>query len=71
MSVDSVPHYRSSIAIRHLGIGLFTVYRIDGITVAVYGCRHRTVGVLSRFGPYTATAQLTPYFTVFHSRIRP
>jgi hypothetical protein len=52
-------------------IGLCTVYRIDGITVAVYGRRHRTVRVLSKFGPYPATAQLTPYPTVFYGRIRP
>jgi hypothetical protein len=52
-------------------LGLCTVYRIDGITVAVYGRRHRTVRVLSKFGPYPATAQLTPYPTIFYGRIRP
>ena len=36
-----------------------------------YGRRHRTVRVLSRFAPYPATAQLTPYFTVFYGRLRP
>ena len=38
------------------GVGLPTVHRIDGLTVAVYGNRHHTVGALSKFGPYTATA---------------
>ena len=36
-------------------VGLSTVHRIDGLTVAVYGGRHRTVRALSKFGPYTAT----------------
>ena len=52
-------------------VGLCTVYRIDGITVAVYGGCHRTVEVPSRFEPYTARAQLTPYFTIFYGRLWP
>jgi len=36
-------------------LGLPTVHRIDRITVAVYGGRHRPVGALCRFWPYTAT----------------
>ena len=38
-----------------LPLGLSTVRRIDGLTVPVYGGRHRAVGALSKFGPYTAT----------------
>jgi hypothetical protein len=38
-------------------VGLSTVYRINGMTDAAYGGRHRTVRVLSGFGPYTGTAQ--------------
>jgi hypothetical protein len=49
--------------VRGSGVGLGTVYRIDGITVAVYGVRNRPVGVPSRFVPYTATAHILPYFT--------
>ena len=52
-------------------LGLPTVCRIDGFTVAVYGGRHRTVGAKTRFGPYTATVDLLPYLTVFYGRIRP
>ena len=42
--------------LRLRGLGLSTVRRIDGITVAV------TVRALSRFGPYTSTVILQ-YFT--------
>jgi hypothetical protein len=45
-------------------LGLSTVYHIDGFMVTIYGCHHCTIGVLSRFEPYTAMAQLTPYFTI-------
>ena len=50
---------------RQYPVGLPTVCRIDGFTVAVYGGRHRTVGAKTRFGPYTATVDLLPYLTVF------
>jgi hypothetical protein len=50
-------------------LGLCTVYRINGITDAVYGHCHCTVRVLSGFGLYTVTAQLMPYLTVFYGHI--
>ena len=37
-------------------VGLSTVRRVDGFTVAVYGVCHRTVEGQSIFEPYTATA---------------
>ena len=49
-------------------LGLSTVYRIDGITVTIYGCWHHTVKALSTFEPYTATAQLTLYFMAVDGR---
>ena len=54
-----------------LFVGLSTVRRIDGFTAPVYGGRNRAVEALSKFKPYTATALLRPYFTVFYGRIRP
>ena len=48
-------------------VRLSTIYHIDGITAIMYGCHHHTVQVLSRFELYMATAQLTPYFTIFYA----
>jgi len=48
-------------------LGLGTVYRIDGITVAVYGVRNRPIRAPSRFVPYTATAHILPYFTAVNT----
>ena len=61
----------NDISFAELYLGLCTVYHINGITVAAYGRRHRTIRVLSRFVSYPATAQLTPYFTAFYGRRRP
>jgi hypothetical protein len=48
-------------------IGLSTVYRIDGIMVAVYGVRNHPVRVPSRFVPYTAMAHILLYFTAVNT----
>ena len=39
-----------------LPLGLHTVHCINGLTVAVYGDLHRTVGASSKFGLYMAMA---------------
>jgi hypothetical protein len=68
--LNNLKRHSHSICSVTFSLGLCTIHRIDGITVAIYSGHHHPVGVTSRFEPYMATAQMTPYLTVFYGCIR-